>query len=287
MSKERDQQVQEYHWTIFVLLTVAQLWIAHAFVFFAHEYAHSFMAWALGWKTNPLALNYAHPTLRVLLIQVGINQNVDELPIFASGHGAQAAMIRAAGVVIGNALLTYSLSRWGYSVARRHASRGWALLCYWVSVASIGNFIDYVPIRTFTDGTDLHQDMFAVEKGFGWSPWTLLIVFGIPTLCALVYFFIRIEPATLRWVFPRSAARRAAMAVLSAFILFGFYGAAGLVDGGPVSHRMSVFSLCVVSPLAAAISGVLLGRKPTRPPEPGNYSGARAGLNALSQPTGR
>ena len=150
---------------------------------------------------------------------------------------------------------------WGYSVASCHASRGWALLSYWVCVASIGNFIDHVPIRTFTGGTDLNQDMFAVEKGFGRSPSTLLIVFGVPILCALVYFFIRIEPTTLRWVFPLSAARRAVMAVLTAFILLDFYGAAGWADGGPISHKMSVFSVCVVAPLVAAISGVLLGRK--------------------------
>jgi len=39
---------------------------------------------------------------------------------------------------------------------------------YWVCVASVGNLIDYVPIRTFTDATDLYQDMYAVERGFGW-----------------------------------------------------------------------------------------------------------------------
>lgn len=257
----RETKIGEWSWTAFILLTVVQLWTAHAFVFFAHEYAHSFMAWMLGWKTNPLALNYAHPTLGVLLIQLGIDQNVDEVPIFASGHGVQAAIISAAGAVLGNALITYSLSRWGYRVARRHASRAWAMFSYWVCVASIGNFIDYVPIRTFTDGTDLYQDMFAVEKGFGWSPSTLLIIFGIPTACALAYFFIRIEPATLRWIFPHSAARRVMMAILTAFVLFDFYGAAGWADGGPSSHKLSVLSVCVVAPLVAAISGVLLARK--------------------------
>jgi hypothetical protein len=78
-----------------------------------HEYAHSFTAWLLGWKANPFALNYAHPTLTVLLIQLGIDQKVNEAPIFASGHGVQAAIISAAGAVIGNGLTSFSLSRWG------------------------------------------------------------------------------------------------------------------------------------------------------------------------------
>lgn len=244
----------ERNWFAFAGLLLLQLWAAHACVFFAHEYAHSFAAWILGWKANPFALNYAHPTLTVILVQLGIDQNVDELPIFAKGFGAQAAFISAAGAGIGNGLITYSLSRWGYGFAKRRNARGWAMFWYWVCVASIGNLIDYVPIRTFTDGTDLYQDMFAVERGLNWSPWTLLMVFGIPTAFALGYFFLRIEPATLRWLFPFSSARRVAMTILTAFILFDFYGAAGWADGGPISHRMSVVSVCIVAPLAALVT---------------------------------
>ena len=258
----------EWNWITLIPLLIFQLWAAHAVVFFAHEYAHSFLGWALGWKANPLALDYAHPTLKVLLIQKGIDQNVNEVPIFASGHGFQAALISGAGAIFGNAILTFSLSRWGWSVARRHAARGWAMFWYWICVASVGNLIDYVPIRTFTDGTDLYQDMFAVEKGLGWSPWTLLILFGIPTVCVVAYFFLRIEPKTLRWLFPEAGAQRAVLAVLTAFLFFAFYGAAGWSDGGPVSHRMSVVSVLVVAPLAMIVSGVLLARKTTNPIAP-------------------
>ena len=250
-----------WSWAGLLALTTVQLWAAHACVFFAHEYAHSFVAWALGWKTNPLALHYGHPTLTVLLLQLGIDQNVDEVPIFASGHGVQAGLISAAGALLGNAAITYSLSRWGYQTAQRHGSRGWAMFSYWVCVASVGNFIDYVPIRTFTDGTDLYQDMFAVERGFGWSPWTLLLVFGIPTACALVYFFLRIEPQTLRWLFPASAGKRVFVALLTAFTLFDFYGAAGWADGGPMAHRLSVISVCVVAPLMGVLTGIVADRR--------------------------
>ena len=109
----------EWTWPVLVTYTLFQMWAAHACVFFAHEYAHSFTAWLLGWKSNPLALYYPRPTLVVLLLQMGINQNVDEGPIFAGGHGPHAAIIGAAGAILGNALITYSLSRWGYSKARQ------------------------------------------------------------------------------------------------------------------------------------------------------------------------
>jgi hypothetical protein len=251
-------KLPDWSWPGFAALTAAQLWAAHACVFFTHEYAHSFAAWLLGWKADPLALNYAHPTLTVLLFQLGIDQNVDEAPIFASGHGAHAAVINLAGAVVGNALITYSLSRWGYQMAQRLSSRGWAMFAYWVCVASVGNFIDYVPIRTFTDRTDLNQDMFAVELGFGWSPWTLLIALGIPTALALLYFFFRIEPRTLRWLFPDSGSRRAIMSILTALFLFDCYGAAGLAGGGggPISHRMSLISVCVIGPLVAILTAI-------------------------------
>ena len=94
---------------------------------------------------------------------------------------------------------------------QQSGARGFAMLVYWLCVASIGNLIDYVPIRTFTDGTDLYQEMFAVEKGFGWSLWTLLIAFGNPTAAVLVCYFLRIMPLTLHWLFPASPAKRLVM----------------------------------------------------------------------------
>ena len=249
-----DAQGWSQSWPGFLLCLAVQLWVAHAVVFFAHEFAHSFTAFLLGWKAHLLALHYPPPTLKVWLLQLGIDQNVDEVPIFASGHGPQAALISAAGAVLGNALITYPLSRWGYARAVPTASRGWGMFWYWVCVASVGNLIDYMPVRTFTDGTDLYQDMYAVERGLGWSPWLLLLLLGLPTAAVLAYFLLRIEPRTLRWLFPGAAAKRVLLAVLTAFVLFDFYGAAGWAEGGPVSHRMSVVSVCCVAPLMALLS---------------------------------
>jgi hypothetical protein len=99
-----------------------------------------------------------------------------------------------------------------------------------------------------------------VERGFNWSPWTLLIAFGIPTALVLLYFFFRIEPRTLRWLFPGSRAKRIVMAILTAFVLFDLYGAAGWADGGLISHQMSVVSVCLVAPLMAILTSVFTAR---------------------------
>ncbi len=249
-----SMRASRWNTVTFCSLIVVQLWAAHALVFFAHEYAHSFVAWALGWKSDPLALHYPAPSLKVWLLQLGIDQNVDELRIFASGHAKQAALISAAGALFGNAVFTLSLGRLGYRSAQRRQRFGWALFFYWVTVASLGNLIDYVPVRTFTDGTDLLQDTFAVETGLGWSPWKLLVIAGIPTLFAMVYFFARIQPGTLHWLFPESALRRGVVLLLTSFALFCFYGAAGWSDGGPVSHRFSALSVCVLFPVMTVVS---------------------------------
>ena len=201
-------------WVTFTLLTLLLLWTIHAVVFFAHEYAHSFTAWLLGWKADPLDLNYGHLTTGNLLVQIQIDENVEYDPIFAAGHGWQAGLIAAAGMVLGNGLITYSISRWGYSAARRHGSRTWAMAFYWMCVASIGNFIDYVPVRTFS----FHGDMHTLEKGFSCSPWWIMLVLGIPTAIALLHFLVKFEPQALQWLFPQSAARRGILVFLTAFI---------------------------------------------------------------------
>ena len=81
------------------ILLPVQLWLAHAVAFFAHEYGHSFSAWALGFKAHPLVLNFGTLSLRNLLIMSEIDEKVDYAPIFAGGDGAAAALIAAAGVL--------------------------------------------------------------------------------------------------------------------------------------------------------------------------------------------
>lgn len=244
-------------WSSLVPLIVVQVWAAHALAFFAHEYAHAVVAWALGWKLNPLDIDYAKPSIGAFLIQLGINQNVDEGPIFAAGRGVDVALIGVAGSLLGNAILSYPLSRIGYRQAKKRGRRGWAMFAFWVTAASIGNFIDYVPIRTFTGGAG---DMGSLEKGLGWSPWVVLVVLGVPTLAATLYFFLKIVPATVAWLFPRSPAARYGVAFLAVFVVFGFYGAAGLLEGGPISRALSLVSVLVVLPLMAGVEVLLLRR---------------------------
>jgi len=263
-----DKSPRSPSWPLLIATLLGQLWAAHAVVFFTHEYAHSATAWLLGWKSNPLDLNYAHPTLKVILLQLGIDQNVNEIPIFASGHGADAALIAAAGAVIGNGLIALPLSRLAYRLAIRHSRFGWALFAYWCTVASVGNFFDYVPIRTFT----LDGDMGSVQRGMGWSPWTILVFFGVPTLIGMIWLFARVVPQTLGQLFPASTPRQALVAVVTVGVMFGFFGAVGLLEGGPVAHQLSTISVKFVLPAAIILALFAVYRK-------------NAGANAPPHPT--
>jgi hypothetical protein len=243
-------------WLAFTLLTVLILWTAHAIAFFAHEYSHAFTAWLLGWKSNPLLLHYGHLTTGNVLAQFDIDENVNYAPIFADGHGWQAGFIALAGLFIGNFLITYPLSRWGFKAARQRGSRTWGLFFYWLCVASVGNLIDYVPVRTFAADGDMHT----LARGLNCSPWCIIVVLGIPFAIVLAHFFFLFAPRALHWLFPQSAGRRAAMVVLTAFAVFGFYGAAGWSDQDPVSHMISVISVCTLVPLMTILGFWLTGR---------------------------
>lgn len=252
----RHNSDSEWGWIKFSVLTLFQLWLAHAVAMGFHEYAHSFAAWFLGWKSNPVALHFPPLSLVFFLIQLGVNQNVNEEPIFASGHGVDAGIIALAGALVGNALITYPLSRWIYARAKQAGTSGLAMFAYWLTVASIGNLFDYVPIRTFTTESDFGS----VERGFGWSPWMVVLLLGIPTLAVMVYFFGRIEPADVRWLFPSSPLKRLVVAVLTSAAMFCFYGAAGLLEGGTVSHKLSVISITILFPAMTVVSGLLVRR---------------------------
>jgi hypothetical protein len=234
------------NWVLFVLVTVLMLWVAHALAFFPHEYAHSITAWLLGWKSNPLALNYGHLNASNLLAQFDIDENVDYAPIFAGGYQHQAGIIALAGLLFGNFLFTYPLSRWGYYYAKQHGLHTWALFFYWLCVASIGNLIDYVPVRTFAYTGDMHT----LITSFNCSPWLVMLLLGVPFVVILCHLFFSFAPQALHWLFPVSAGKRAIMVMLSGFAVFGFYGAAGWSAADPVSHQISVFSVCVFVPLS-------------------------------------
>jgi hypothetical protein len=232
---------------IFWLLFVVLLWIAHALIYFLHEFGHSFAAWIFGYKPNPLALHYGHLSIANLLFQADVDENVNYGPIFAAGKSPLASLIAAAGVLVN--VVLYFVSRLFFTVCRRRDWKTIGLFAFLLCLMNAGNFLDYVPVRTFTT----HADMATLEKGLQISPWWIVTVAGIPFAWAIGHFFYKLLPQARRFLFSDSRLRQIALVLASCFLMFGYYGAAGIRGYGEVSHRISLFSVLVMLPVAVIL----------------------------------
>ena len=213
--------------------------------YLVHEYAHSFTAWAVEYKANPLALNYGHLNVGNLIFLSDIDENVDYDPIFAVRKGYLASLIAVAGVLFGNGFC-YIASRKLYSIAKERKRNTLALFCFLLILMNAGNFLSYVPVRTFTT----HADMFTVEKGLSISGWWVAIVLGLPFSIAIWHFFAKLLPDARRYLFPQRMIPQIVLTILSCYAMFDFFGLAGMNRYGAVSHWLSVVSLFVLFPVS-------------------------------------
>jgi hypothetical protein len=228
----------------FSLSFTLQVWLAHALAFFLHEFGHSFAAWIAGYKMNPWALNYGHLSVSNLLLMVDIDENVDYAPIFAAGKGYVASAIAFAGVFANAAF--YIASGWLYSSCRKQGRRSCGLFAFLLCLMNVGNFFDYVPVRTFAP----HGDMATLEKGLGVSLWWIIIVLGLPFAAAIWHFFARLLPDARIFLYSNKRLRQIVLVAFSAFVFFVFFGASGIHGYGEPSHLISAFSAAVLFPVA-------------------------------------
>lgn len=220
--------------------------LAHAFNFFLHEYAHSFIAWMSGWKGNPFALHYGAASIDNILLQQ-IDENVDYAPIFASGAGWQAALIAAAGPLLANggtAIICHRLIMRG---TRSFAL--WGLV--WIEAFSAFNVWSYAPLRVLTS----HGDMAILARGLGISVWVLfpfVTGFAIWLICR---FACRALPVAQKRLYPADMQKAFSMAVLA--VSLGFFSIPGFLPGyGPFCAALSVVSFFLVLPALIAAQHV-------------------------------
>jgi hypothetical protein len=157
-----------------------------------------------------------------------------------AGSGLAAALVGFAGPGLANGAL-YLLSLW---LLRWPAVRSSALLfafVFWFNFMNVGNFFDYVPIRTFAPTGDIAH----IVQGLGISAWVALVVLGIPTTIAMWFFFARTLPMALGRMAP-SSFQRGLIVTLCVVIMFGYFGVVGIEGHGRVSHILSLLSLCLI-----------------------------------------
>ena len=228
----------------FGILSFVLLLVAHAIAYLTHEYSHSLMAWSLGWMGKPFGIDYGHLTLNNVLFLGDVDDNVDYAPIFASGHGLDAATIALAGLFIGNGLLYFVV----YGLIKRTAiaaSRLGISLAYWLTLMCAGNMWDYVPLRAITT----HADMALAAKGLHLSVWALFPFIVVPSLYIVQHFFRRTFPLCQQKIADGSGNNFIILAALTAYWFFAFFGSDGVHGNyGLISQLLSITSVYLLVP---------------------------------------
>jgi hypothetical protein len=206
----------------FALLTMFLVLLTHAIAFLLHEYSHSFLAWLLGFKANPLALDYGRPTLKNIILLGDVEENVDYKQIVAGGNRIWGGIIALAGAGIGNGLL-YFLCFWLTGLRRIRSSRAAIMFLYWLSLMGAANLLSYAPLRVITT----HGDMAIAANCFGISTWLLFPFVTAGTLYVMWHFFFRMFPKTYRQVVSGSPNNLVCMIAATSYWYFGFFGSDG------------------------------------------------------------
>ncbi|GEP61236.1 hypothetical protein [Reyranella soli] len=214
--------------------------LAHHAALLPHEYAHSFMAWALGYKSDPLVIHWGVRRVTDVILLIDIDQRVDYAAMYARGDGFAAVLVGFAGPGLANGAL-YLVSLWLLQRPRVRSSTLLFTFVFWFNFMNLGNFFDYVPIRTFAPTGDMAD----IARGLGVSPWVVLIVLGIPTATAMWFFFARTLPMALGRI-TASSSERGMIVTVSVAIMFGYFGLSGIEGYGRTSHILSLLSLCLI-----------------------------------------
>jgi hypothetical protein len=242
-----------------VLITPFFILLSHYLAVFPHEYAHSFAAWILGHKANPFALSYGGTSWNNLLLLGHIDENVDYHSIQSLGQGFHMFLIAFAGPGIANGLLfigsLFLLKK--YSIQRQPYLY---YFVFWFNLMNLGNFYDYVPIRTFAS----HGDIAHMTAGLGVSPWCIYIIFGYLVGFLIWHFFTKTLMAMFINLRIDTNMARASLMITCVGILFGFFG--GIIgvflSSKPMPYGEISYFLSVTSFLM--IPGIIVALWPTR-----------------------
>lgn len=175
---------------LLILFTPFFFYVTHAMAFFTHEYAHSFSAWAFGFKQNPLLLTFGDTSWGNILFFVKMDENV-AFEMFYTAHPWQASFIAFAGI-ISNAILFLFVIR-ALFTSKPH-SQFYYYFFIWLAAMNLGNLNDYIPARTFAT----HGDIGEILTFLSISPWWIMVLFGYPICYCFWFFYSNVLPLTYK-----------------------------------------------------------------------------------------
>lgn len=229
-----------------IILTPIFVLLSHYLTVFPHEFCHSFMAYFLGDKANPFNLEYGGTHWTNLVFLANIDENVDYKTIFFAGQHWHVALIAFAGPGIANGLM-FIASLLLLRNKKIQAHVYWFYFLFWFNLMNLGNFYDYIPIRTFVD----HGDMGHFAMGLGISPWWVYVIGSYIVGFLIWQFYTKTLITTYVTLNLSSITAKAIIMILSTYILFKYFGGSGMHDYGDISHFLAATSILAIPAVIA------------------------------------
>lgn len=242
-----------------IAITPLFIWLSHYLAVFPHEFAHSTMAWALGEMESPFGIDYGGKSLLNLLLLWNIDENVQYQHLFAIGHGAQAALSAFAGSGIGSTALF--IITWWLLKNQKVKDRPYLYyFLFWLQLMNLGNFYDYVPIRTFS----IHGDMGNITHGLNISPWWIFVIFGYPVAYLMWQFFTNTMIRMFLNLNIDKIYLQAGLMIVCVILLFAWFG--GILGPLTLEHPKANGEVTYFLEIASftAMPGIIVALWPTR-----------------------
>jgi len=210
-----------------LLLTPVFVIVTHDLAFVLHELSHSFMAYFLGFKSNPFLITFTDSIMRKMggtdwtniLLLSHLDENVNYKMIFSLGYPHDVALIAFAGPGIANGslfLLTCFLMK--KRIVKQNPFLFYFIFLF--NLMNLGNFYDYIPIRAFASVDDVHNFV----TGLNISPWITFVFFGYIIVFLICQFFTKTLTNAYIYIKLTTTAQKTSLMILCVLILFGYYG---------------------------------------------------------------
>lgn len=195
------------------------LWLAPLYAWLAelpaylHEFGHSFTAWALGFKANPLDIIYGGWSWQNIVFLANIDENVNYKLIAEQGHQHWISLIAFAGPGIVTLSIYFIML---YLLNKNFKSYLYCLI-FWINLASLRELWAYVPIRSLSDTADIAN----INHSLNISP--LWIFFLISPLVAwgVWNFFTNTLKNSYEKLGLYSTSSQAALLIITVIFFFG------------------------------------------------------------------
>ena len=209
-----------------LIMTVIYFFLSHYVALFSHEWTHGTLAWVFGYKSNPFDIYYGVKTWSDLLLFPHIDEAVNYSHICSIGHPYQAGIIAITPPVITNGGM--------FLICIYLQSKKWLMnkkwlfyFVFWLSIMSLGNVFDYIPVRTFST----HGDIGNFLNAFNISPWWVFVI-GTSIVVVFFYHFFKTQvPRVYQIMDIQTVAARTFLLFIILIILPGLFAIPGLGCG--------------------------------------------------------